>query len=137
MEATVNPMVMKWIDQMDDWDQSSAYYGYQCLEREVFHATAPGNEAGARALAKNLAAALVEKGDLDADRIRDLLGLEAPPPPPAPTSGRVPIVEDALRARLESMGLGFDYVSTAEELAALSRRLSSPSERSSILGSIS
>lgn len=54
-------MVMKWIDQMDDWDQSSACYGYQCLEREVFHSSKPGNEAATKALARALAAALVEK----------------------------------------------------------------------------
>ena len=61
METVINPMVIKWIDQLDDWDPSSAYYAYQCLEREALHSSKPGNGAACEALAKSLADALIGK----------------------------------------------------------------------------
>ena len=57
MPAT-HPMITRWITQLDDWDQGSAFNAFQKLEREVLRASKPGNDEGLDALAKDLGEAL-------------------------------------------------------------------------------
>jgi len=57
--ASINPAVNQWIGQMADASQVVAYYAYQCLQEEVFHAGRPGAEEEQAALAKVLGDALV------------------------------------------------------------------------------
>ncbi len=56
--AEVNNMVSRWIPQLDDWDQASAFFAYQSLEQEVYHASRPGSREEMGALALALAEAL-------------------------------------------------------------------------------
>ena len=55
----INVMVFKWLAQLDDWDQSSAFSAWQSLEQEVLRSSRPGNEAGSEIVAKAIAGALV------------------------------------------------------------------------------
>ena len=56
--AETNNMVSRWIPQLGDWDQSSAFFAYQSLEQEVFRVSRPGADDEKEALAQELAAAL-------------------------------------------------------------------------------
>jgi HEAT repeat protein len=55
----INVMVYKWLAQLDDWDQSSAFSAWQSLEQEVLRSSRPGNATGAETVAKAIAEALV------------------------------------------------------------------------------
>jgi HEAT repeat protein len=59
-------MIGKWIAQLDDWDQSSAFFAFQSLEREVFRASRPGNSEACGELAMQLAEALTATPQLSA-----------------------------------------------------------------------
>lgn len=54
----LNAEINLWIRQMADPDQQVAYFAYQCLQEEVFRASAPDNAAGQAALATALGEAL-------------------------------------------------------------------------------
>jgi len=70
----INPMVHHWIRQMEDPDQASAFFAWQCLEREVLDSSKPGNREACEALAGELAEALVAVQE-------DPKGKSAPPRP--------------------------------------------------------
>jgi HEAT repeat protein len=55
----INVMVYKWLAQLGDWDQSSAFSAWQSLEQEVLRSSRPGNATGAEEVAKAIAEALV------------------------------------------------------------------------------
>jgi hypothetical protein len=55
----MNPAVNEWIKQLAHTDQVVAYYAYQCLEEEVFHASGPKDAETRADLVKALGEALV------------------------------------------------------------------------------
>ena len=94
--AEVNSMVSRWIPQLDDWDQSSAFFAYQSLEQEVFEASRPGNEEGMEALALALGEAL--SSDLSSGAKRQVARLLAYIPTDA-TVSRLDAALDDLEVR--------------------------------------
>jgi len=57
--ADYNVMVHKWLAQLGDWDQSSAFSAWQSLEQEVLRSSKPGNEEYAAQIATVIADAMI------------------------------------------------------------------------------